>query len=603
MNILIVCSYAEFEAFCRARPDWKDFEVYAARLKDCIELNLAGVRAHSISECIAPEDAETLYARALADAAKIVDDSGFESIINLPRMFKYAYWEFLADASALDYALAQWREKHMIVHYVPQHYGYPRAHGQLVDHQYLINHMLAFVPDVVPIPIKLQQRVSADRILGFVKILRQMASSLKMFLKRVFFSAILIPKGRRAIGWGSTYDALAIMPDLLRTAEETSLEPLLITRSINFTTKRAGLVYRKVYDKIERFLVTRYLLGAKPRRLTTEHKKYVDMAFQTVCSRLDATSFGTRYRLSNYLQKLEEEFSMALRLNFQLDKLLSGLAGSSIVLTHFNGLEERIIEQAAGRYNLSISARTHGWLANPEGYEYAASNYLVPGKLQAEFVGQFFGYGDSVNVVPDPNLVQVAREWLGKNPFEQRELVAQKRKCLNLDRQHVVVFLATASRNRILSDFDFTRLHDEWLKILAYLKTCPNDIHAVVKSHPTFHYNDWLQKMAECHGVTNLTIVNERLEETLCYADLVVNLGYLSTAIIAALLFEKPLLLYRGLCRYFRAFGDIVYKQGQACLINGPTELIEELEKFRCQGHDYLSSLKARNRILKENLT
>ena len=132
---------------------------------------------------------------------------------------------------------------------------------------------------------------------------------------------------------------------------------------------------------------------------------------------------------------------------------------------------------------LRLYARQHGWIGKPEFYEYKAAQYIVPGRLQVEFVRKFFGYGEEVIARPDLNLTHVTNEWLSQSD-EDREKISEEKRCsLGIKAKYVILVLTTMARKHILNEFDYPVFEDCWLKILAYLKHHP-ELHVIIKGHP-----------------------------------------------------------------------------------------------------------------------
>lgn len=617
-RVIIVRDLDEFEAFRAARrKDWREFQVYTPRPRACLELRMAGIPARTLGEHISAAEAERIYRRAFADATHIVEvvsEAQGAGIVQLARLFKVYYWEFLVDVYALDAVLSEWvREPEGF----SLHYGWSSGppptttHTKLVDPGPLAEHvfkvsMLHLRGQVQPIQARLPFWTDTRHVTRAW--LRQVWRSALGRLRRIRRTDARppalpeLPVGKRAIGWGSSYDALIVIPDMIQVAEETGLRPLLVTEGIDSSTNRTGLVYKKSYDSIERFSIVQYLRGSPVPSLTSAEREQVQRAYTSLLTAIDRTVVGAKYQLSSLFQGLRPELNASLLLAKQLNHVLSQWAGSAVVLTNFNGVQERIIEQLAPHHNIHMYAKLHGWLANPEGYEFDAAHYVVPGRLQAQFVRQFFGYGEQVVVKADPNLTRVADEWRSKSEEERQILAVQNKRSLGITARYVIVVLTTMARNRILSEFEYSTLRDCWLSILDYLKNHP-EFHVVVKAHPKFNYNPWLSALSEQQKVQNLSVLSGRLEEVLGWADLVVDLGFPGTATLVTLLFRKPLLLYRGLHKYVRDFGDLTHAVGRSFTVESSTALLEEWDRLTREGEGYLRALRARNRVLLESLT
>jgi len=601
-----------FETFRAARSsDWQDFQIYTLRPAKCLELRVAGIPARNLGEHILAADAYRIYQRAFAEAthiAKVVSEAQGRGLVQLSRLFKVYYWEFLVEVYAMDAVLNEWgRERESSSPYYVRWFGPPpTTHAQLADPGPLgeqIFNVLHLRGQAESIQARSPFRANTWRpLLGRLRHVQRYAFwALRKFIEHKSTEPLELAIGKWAIGWGSSYDALIVIPDMIRVAEETGLKPLLVTEGIDSSTNRTGLVYKESYDSIERFSVGRYLAGRPVPHLTLAEHEEVERAYRGLLKAIDATEVGAKYRLSSLFENLHTELVTSLILAKQLDDILSQWVGSSLVLTDFNGLKERIIEQLAPRYNIQVQARTHGWLANPEGYEFEAAHYVVPGTLQAQFVRDFLGYREQVVIRPDHNLMRVAEEWLNNSEEKRQAIIAEKKHSLGIRAKHIILILATMARNRTLSEFDYPTFCDCWLHILNYLKSHP-EIHVVVKAHPQFNYNPWLSALSKQQKVQNLSILSGRLEEVLGLADLVVDLGKPGTGTIVALLFRKPLLLYERLYKYVRELGDLAYAVGESFTVENPAALLEQWERLGREGEAYLRTLRIRNQVLFEAL-
>ncbi len=611
-GIVVLRNLADYETFREKQGGgWDRFEIYTLRPRNCLELRLANVPARVLSEHIPAAEAYRIYRRAFKDATHMIDVSSAAQgtgFVQLSRLFKAYYWEFLCESYALDAVLSKWESEKENLHlsYVKRPLRSPIVHTDLVDLYPQFEHMFDMLAKAGRAEAIAAQSGARN---NSCPVPAGQSAQDGMYLLRSFFRAVKerirrtqrIPEGRRAIGWGSSWDALIVIPDMLKVSETTGLRPLLVTEGIDGSTKRTGMVYKEDYDSIERFSIGQHLERKSAPRLTHEESEQVEKAFNGLLEAIDATEIGAKYELSGLFRGLQGELSSSMGFAKQLNDVLSKWQGSALVLTHFNGLGERIIEQLAPRHGIQVYARPHGWLANPEGYEFKSTYYIVPGRLQQQFVREFFGYGERVLVDADQTLLHVTKEWHSKSEEQRQLIVAQKKNFLGIKARYVIMVLATMARNRILSEFDYPTFSTCWSTILDYLRERP-ELHVVVKAHPEFNYNFWLSALCDQKEVGNVTVLSDRLEEVLGMADLVVDLGYPGTATIVSLLFERPLLLYRGLYKYVREFGDITFDAGRSFMISSCDALLAEWEKLRQQGPAYLADLRGLNASLLKGL-
>jgi hypothetical protein len=611
-HAIIVNSLDDFEAFRTAQGrDRREFDVFTLSPTACLECRQAGVPARTISEAIPAVDVEGIYAKAFKETTRIIEVSSAaqgEGTVRLARLFKYYYWELLTDVYALDTVLSLWKNGQDISpYYIWRRYQPPARHVQIADpwplaaHAFKVSHLNGWIK---PVP------VSAPFAAEMLDLPRTWTAGLRRSIGRIILPLLRrkstkasdFPAGKRAIAWGSDYDALIVIPEVVKIAGEAGLKPLWVTEGFNAGTNRTGLVYRESYDPVDRFALSRYVAGQPSPWLSPDERRQVERAYNGLLSAIDGLDVGEKYHLSDLLRRLRPEYAENLLLARRMDNALRQWSGSTLVLTNFNGAQERIIEQLAPRYDIKVHAKIHGWLSNPEGYEYEAARYIVPGPLQVAFARKFFGYGEQVVAQPDLNLTRVADEWLNRSDEQRKAIAEEKRLSLGIKSKYVVVVLAARARNRIMNELNYTVFESCWLAILDYLKD-HQELHVAVKSHPRGHYNPWLLALVSRQGVRNISVLSGPLEDVLGWADLVVDLGFPGTALIVTLLFGKPLLLYRGLYKYSRPFSDITHEAGRSFTVDSPAALLAEWDRMIKEGDAYLRSLEDRNRVLREGLT
>jgi hypothetical protein len=600
------------------RPD--DSCVYTLFPLQFLELTREGIQPHILSEHFTAEEAYAIYRRAFEDSIRIADSFPLTRgplRVNLARFYKVYYWWHLFEVYAFDLALNRMLDQRngAKLWYVQRTYSSLKNHVQLTDSDFIAGHMLDVLSQQRPLDVQPIGGVPAARgrgtsltrfpLLGKtghpLRYLKHITRRLLTRAKAPITSQVpSIPAEPRIIAFGSGYDILTVIPDALWLAAKSDRVPLLMTEGVDKETTRTGLVWKEEYERIERLSINQYLSANPAPSLSSLEKQQADKAFEELVRRLNQIDVIHRYRLTATMSELRHEFRRAFWRAKALDHVLARLAGSAIVVTDFNGLDERFVEQLAQKHNLELHARPHGWLANVETFEFVADHYYCDGRLRAEAVDKVYHYGERIKVHPDLSLLNVSGEWLAKSPTEQQIITAQRRAALSIQAENVILLMTTAARPQILNEFDYARLRDSWNAIFDYLKKHP-DICVVVKSHKN-NYDPWVEAWAREQGVTNLIILKGRLEDALIIADLVVDFGKPGTATLSALLFERPLLLYRGLYKYVREFGDMVHAAGASFVVETPQALIQEWDTLRREGIAHLIALRARNQALRHLL-
>jgi hypothetical protein len=597
----------------------KDIQVYTLFPPRYLELTREGIEPNIFSQHISADEAYDIYHRVFRDVTRITDsfpEVEGELPVNLSRYFKIWYWQYLTEAYVLDIALKRIldRGNGVKVAYLQRSYRAVTSHAELFPADLIFAQMLDALskqrPSIVyPLPGDTALEDTRWPILRdatkqpLLRSLKRMVRALLVHGRALNVrSAPQVTGGARTIAFGNSYDALVVLPDALRIAAETGRKPLWMTEGVDKDTIRSGLIYRDWHGQIERFSINQYLATHPVPPLTKSEGRQVDRLFTHMMEGLGQIEVVSRYSLTHVMSELRREFRHALWRTKVLDRVLARFTDSDIVVSNFNGLDERIIEQLAKRRGIKVYARPHGWMSNFEGFEFVADHYYCDGQLRAELVDKLYGYGERIKLSPDPSLLNVSREWLCKGLGEQQAIVAEKRAALSIEARYVILLMTTAARFRCaLNEFDYAALLECWSTILNYLKSHP-DVHVIVKSHK-FNFDNWVAELAEERGVKNLTILGGRLEDAIITADLVVDLGKPGTATLSALLFQRPLLLYRGLYKYVREFGDLVHAAGASFAIDTPQTLIQEWETLRRSGNDYhLVELRERNRSLRDLL-
>lgn len=567
-----------------------------------------GIQPHILCGNISAEEAYSIYRRAFKDAAGVSDTFPLTENpvkLNLARFCKVHYWEYLSEVYAMDLALSRILEQldGEILWYVQAFNDRPTSASTLTSANFIVGKMLDVLRRERPLAVR---RIAHHGVwsLSFQKEIRLCLGALRRTGKDWMGRAKGWPKmvksvlstEARVIAFGNGYDALLVIPEALELAAKSGRTPLLMADAVDKETNRTGLVWREEYGQIERFSIAEHLSTLAVPPLSRKEKCQADYAFEELMRRLNQIDEVGRYRLTSTMRNLRQEFRYILWRAKVLDHVLAHFAGSTLVVTHFNGTDERIIEQLARHHGVEVHARPHGWMNSFEGFEYLADRYYCDGQMRAELLNKVYGYGSRIEIKPDPNLINAAREWLQKRPSEQQLLSKNRRAALSIKAPLVILLMTTAARRRVLNEFDFTKLSDCWNALLDYLKgRC--DVHVIVKSHKN-NFDGWVEALASRRGVTNLTILTGRLEDALQLADLVVDFGKPGTATLSALLFERPLLLYKGLYKYVRDLGDLVYEAGHSFVVQNPQGLIGEWECFRRDSSTYCRDLKKRNHSL-----
>jgi len=566
-----------------------------------------------MSELVTAEEANAMYRRAWEETSALVEASPLTEgslRINLARLYKVHYWEYLSEVYALDLAfqriLAAQEDTEFF--YVDRGIPYP-GHATLTDAESISGWMIS----------KLGQGGGPSGKVVFHRIAREDSSlgrkvrplvySVKKVVReilarfRILLSPSAIPGLYRStvVGFGTGYDALIVLPDLLRIAAEKGRRPLLMTEGVDRGTLRTGLKWKKEYDTLEQISISKCLALHSMAPLTPAERRSADHAFDEMVRFLNRNAEIRRYRLPETLGGLREDYRRVLQRAKALDRILTRFGGSAFVVTHFNGFDELVIEQRARDRGIETFARPHGWMNSPEAFEYKADHYYCDGPLRAGMVQEVFHYGDRIELSADPSLAGTAEAWLLNSPSERRSIVRDRRRELSIAAHPVILLMTTAARHgRALNEFEYTAWIRCWETIFHYLKN-HSDVHVLVKSHKR-NCDPWIERQAAQAGVTNLSIRSGRLEDALVLADLVVDFGKPGTATLSALVFQRPLLLYRGVYKYVREFGDRVFNLGTSFCVDSPDDLCAQFERCRVNPEQYGDELVAKNRILLDEL-
>jgi len=594
-----------------------DIEIYTLYSQEFLNLMDEGVKINIFSQHISADEAYSIYRKSFEEISRIVNS--FPKVegplpVNLARYFKVFFWLFLVEVYALNIVLERIMDtgtKSSLAYF-----KYPCtdaiSQADLTNPYFISAKMLEFTGRHGPFAIQSLGNTSFNqstrRLLkvsihkNLIRYLKEISIfSFHKFSPQKAIKELKNVDKKKIIAFGSGYDGLIVIPDAIQLALERACSPLWMTEGIDVNTMRSGLIYRDEYGKVERFSINDYLKQNPMSPLTLKEIRQTDRLFEKLLELLDNIKIIRRYGLTKSMQGFRQVFRHSLWQTKVMDRILAHFAGSTIVVTDYNGIRERAIEQLAPRYQIEVVARPHGWMSNIEGFDYRADHYLVSGSLWREVVENFYGRDTQTRISSDPGLIRVANEWLSKTENEKQIIIAQKRDQLSIRTPFVVLFMTTSARMHILNEFDYNALYCLWDCVFNYLKEHP-DIHLVVKSHKN-NYDKWVRGQALRNGVDNLTILSGRLEDAVILADLIVDLGKPGSATLVALLFRKPTLLYRGLYKYVRELGDYTYRVGSSSTVEGPEELVKKLERLCAKDVGYLNHLKSCNRYLLSYLT
>jgi hypothetical protein len=590
-----------------------DIEIYTLYSQEFLNLIDEGGKINIFSQHISADEAYSIYSQSFEEISKVVD--AFPQVkgphpVNLSRFFKVTFWEFLTEVYALDMVLKRILDtgtKSLLIYF---NYPYPRLISQVdLTNPYLISsEMFESLSLHGPFVVqslgdnKFNHMIRRLSNISFHKNLIRYLKDLIIFSLYEFGpqKATEEFKGadkRRIIAFGSGYDALIVIPDAIQLALERDCSALWMTEGIDTNTTRSGLIYREEYGKVDRFSINNYLKQSPIPPLTLKEIYQIHRLFEELLDLLNKIEVIRRYGLVKLIRRLRNLFRQSLWHTKVIDRVLSRFPSSTIVVTDYNGMRERAIEQLSPSYQIEVVARPHGWMSNLEGFDYRADHYLVSGQLWRDVVETFYGKDTPIRISPDPSLIRVANEWLCKTESEQQVIINQKRNQLSIKAPVVVLFMTTSARMHILNEFDYNALYRLWKCVFDYLKEHP-DIHLVVKSHKN-NYDKWVRAQALRNGVDNLTILPGRLEDAVILADLIVDLGKPGSATLVALFFGKPTLLYRGLYKYVRQLGDLTHASGASFLVQTPDDLCKEIEYFRNFDTAHRNDLKSRNCTLR----
>lgn len=586
-------------------------QVYTLIPEEYLRFIQCGLQPNIFSQHLTASESIEIQRQGFEDTNRLTDSfplTESDPPINLARCFKSHYWVYLTEVYALEMALRRILDNlsGSQLLYLRRFYTPPATHAGIADPDAICAQMLDEISRENPSVrgIKSTTTLGGDGLKYAQATLRSFARSARHTAKTLLSrgtrllsntTSSEIPE-RCVIAFGSGYDALIVLPDALYIAAQKNLKPLWMTEWVDKDTLRSGLVYRDEYDQVERFSIDKYLASHPAPPFNAAAIREADRAYRELMDRLDQIEVIRHYRLNRRLHQLRHEFRRTLWRARVLDRVLARFARSDVVITDFNGLDERLIEQLAKRHKLTVHARPHGWIGNVEGFEFTADHYYYSGRLSAQVIDQFYGYGERIHINPDPSLFSASREWLSQSPEEQQAITRHKRQALSIDAEHVVLIMTTAARILALNEFDYDRWLNCWKTILDYLEEHPN-VQVVVKSHKN-NYDFSVAELATKRGITNLSILGGRLEDALILADLVVDLGKPGTGTLTALLFERPLLLYRGLYKYVRQLNEQVHQSGTDFLVDSPQALVQTWDRLWADKTASLANLKARNRNL-----
>jgi hypothetical protein len=590
-----------------------DVELFSVFAHQMFEFRQKGVKVKVLGHEITREQAYYFYKKAYEMASEIVSSAPLwgKYQVNLLRFFKVHYWEYFSEVFAIHsfFHSLQASKSPFRFFYVQNDFPYPESHTQLTNADHITDWALDSLAKRHPqnfISIFRERSLNRAR-----KKLSKWSTSMKIHIKSLlsaFSRPRLLPTNQldsalcnAVVSLGSGYDALIVLPDGKRIASETGQKWFLIGDKIDRKSSRTGLVWKKEYDDIPQLSWQRDILGSQVSALGFQEKEDLKICFSYLKHQLFRIEELDEYGLPETINGLYSDFVRGALCCKNTVNGLQKIKNCSIILTDFNGLHERVIEQLADQFMLKPFCRPHGWLNSFEAYEFKGYRYNCDGFLQKRLIEETLKY-TNVQIIPDQNLLNVSQEWLSKKPLEKKIFIEKARESLGIDRQKsVLLFLTTAPRyGRTLNEFDENLFFPFWKEIGKFLGKNPSLL-LLIKSHKR-NFDDWLSSYFSSQQVDNFSILKGKLEDALILSDLVVDLGKPGTATLSTLLFERPLLLFSGLYKYVRDLGDLVYEGGNAFRIPHTQGLFDELEKFILCPQPYLVDLLEKNSVLKKML-
>jgi hypothetical protein len=600
-EIVILCHAEDLEVLRASRPDLLErAELFTPSPYLCLELEetLPGLRV--ISEGFSKEQAYAFYARACEESHRACADfptTPGEPGLDLARFFRFYLTEPLHNLLAL-WSFVENEAAGRLVHYVRRPMRRPQSRADLVLGQFVLDQVLraretAGVAAGLAAPPLLGSTARA----AFLESLSRDLTRLRRWIRPARGGP---DPGPRTIALGSGYDALTVIPDTLRLAEETGKPPLFLMNWIDTSTTRAGLRWRPEYEAVERWSLTDLFRRHPAPPLSLAERRACRHAMGELLRRLQGVPPFAACDFAPALAGLAREMETILWLGKAFCRILPLFRGSDVVLTHLQGIDEKILEQLSPRFDLTLHARPHGWLAVAEDYEFAAHEIYCDGPLGARLFREVLGQDRAVRILPAPHLLELRRERLAMPPDERKRIVSEARSRLGLAPGPIILLLTTGAKRHLLNDFRRQALHDAWAEIFSFLRANPG-VNLLVKSHPN-NFDAWVRARAQSEGVPRITFLDGRLEDALLLADLAVEFGKPGTATLATLLLDVPMLVFRNLYAYLREFGDMVHGLAADCAADTPQELATRLEGFIANAEKTTAELRQSNKNLLNQL-
>jgi hypothetical protein len=248
-------------------------------------------------------------------------------------------------------------------------------------------------------------------------------------------------------------------------------------------------------------------------------------------------------------------YKKAIKRTLIFEKILKRFAGSKFVITNMNSLDERIIEQAAKNYSIEIISCPHGWIAEPEGYEYKADKYFCRSSLESKIL--------SLN---NKNL-QIQKYDQSINSLE------------TIPNKLSVLVLSTGARNeRILNEFCYQRIYSYWKELIKF-SIINNNIKIYVSSKKQ-PFDSHLVDLFSMDELKNIIFLEGSIENKLSKARIIVDFGKPSSATYYAIKLGKPILICNNIYKFSRPLNSMIFDLYEYKSIKNPSELFSKLQEF-----------------------
>lgn len=235
-----------------------------------------------------------------------------------------------------------------------------------------------------------------------------------------------------------------------------------------------------------------------------------------------------------YFSNLTNDYFRANSTNNIIKQFLIQNKVDEIHLIDFNGFIERSIEQLSKNMNLKVNLYPHGWLGNPEAYNFNEGKYFYTGLVEREILLKQNKNSKFQSINKEQNIKPLSKK---------------------IDK---ILILSTRARNRFATNFKTDKFLKDWnlfLKTLKKNEKC--EIH--FKFHPNHNYKDWLINYLYENDFKNFKVIEGEVTKVTSNYDLVIDFGKPGSATRETLLSGTPLIIYTGLYRFDRGTNIYIF--------------------------------------------